>query len=218
MIKYKDLTGMRFGRLTAIKRIADHIEPSGRKVAMWECACECGNTIAVPAKRLKGGITKSCGCLQKDHPNGTKHGFAHTTLYNIYKGMIKRCYYKSENGYKNYGGRGIAVCDEWKNDNEKFFAWAIDNGYRNGLTIDRIDNSKGYCPENCRWVDMKAQCNNRRSNHIITYNNKSQTLTQWAEEYGIPPKTLSARILSLKWNTEKALTTPIRKHEIKERA
>ena len=115
-------------------------------------------------------------------------------LNRIYHAMKTRCYYPNAQGYKNYGGRGITVCDEWKNDFNSFKLWALNNGYADSLTIDRIDNSKGYCPENCRWVSMKAQCNNYRHNHLITYKGKTMTMTQWAEEENIPYYRLRGRL------------------------
>ena len=208
MAKAKDLTGQKFGRLTVIKRTDDHIEPSGRKVVMWECLCECGNTHNVSGKRLKGGITKSCGCLQKDHPNGTTHGMWGTRIWRIWKSMKQRCNCTDVNSlsYRNYYSRGITYCDEWE-DFEPFHEWAMANGYKDSLTLERKDNNKGYSPDNCRWADMNAQANNRRSNNLITYNGITQTETQWAKEIGIKPSTLWARIHVLKWDIEKALTT-----------
>ena len=209
MVKVKkDLTGMKFGRLTVIKQTEDHIEPSGRKVAMWECLCDCGNIYNVSGKRLKGNITKSCGCLQKDYPNGTTHGMSGTDIWLHWKSMKNRCNCKTESSlsYKNYYLRGITYCKEWE-DFEPFLEWAIDNGYEEGLTLERKDNNKGYFPDNCCWTDMRNQANNRRSNNLITYNKKTLTETQWAREIGIKPSALWARIHVLGWDIEKALTT-----------
>lgn len=208
MSKTKDLTGMKFNRLTVIRRIEDHIEPSGRKVAMWECLCDCGNIHNVSGKRLRNGITKSCGCLQKDHPNGTTHGMSNSKIYRIWYGMKQRCNCADVNSlsYKNYHSRGISYCNEWE-EFEPFYEWAMNNGYKEGLTLERRNNNKNYSPDNCCWVDMNAQANNRRSNNLITYNGITQTETQWAREIGIKPSTLWARIHTLKWDTEKALTT-----------
>ena len=210
MGKAQDLTGMKFGRLTAIKRVADHIEPSGRKVAMWECICDCGNTYTVSGKRLKNGITKSCGCLQKDRPNGTTHGMSNTEIWKHWKYMKMRCNCKCKNSlsYKNYYKRGITYCEEWE-DFEPFYEWAMSHGYKDGLTLDRINNDKGYSPDNCRWTTIKEQQNNTRRNRLITYNGRTQTLTQWAEEKGIKYQTLDYRLKN--WNIEKAMEIEVNK-------
>lgn len=115
-------------------------------------------------------------------------------LNSIYHLMKARCCNSSNPNYKNYGARGITVCEEWKNNFKAFKTWALNNGYSDSLTIDRIDNNKGYCPENCRWVSMKEQCNNYRHNHLITYKGKTMTMAQWAEEEGIPYYRLRARL------------------------
>ena len=125
--------------------------------------------------------------------------------------MKKRCYSENEIGYENYGGRGITVCDEWKNNFEAFYNWAIENGYKDGLTLDRKDNDGQYCPENCKWSTVKEQANNRRSNHLLTLNGETHNLMEWSEITGIPYHTLKKRINGSKWSTEKALTTPVKK-------
>ncbi len=137
------------------------------------------------------------------------HGDTGTRLYNIWSAMIGRCETPSAGSYKWYGGKGVSVCPEWRNSYVKFKAWAKENGYKSNLTIDRIDSGKDYCPENCRWVSMKEQQNNRCNNHIITFNGETHTLSQWAEKIGLAPKTLSRRIVDKHWSIEKALTTPL---------
>lgn len=208
MGKIIDLTGRQFGRLTVIKRAKN----KGRSTA-WECLCECGNETVVLSSHLKSNHTTSCGCFKKERilESIQTHGQAkgeHTRLYNIYHGIKKRCYKKSEKSYDHYGGRGITVCAEWQNDFQAFYDWAMANGYADNLTIDRIDVNGNYEPANCRWVDMKNQCNNRRNNHLITYNGKSQTIAQWAAEYGVKYKKLNDRINKLHWSFEKAISTP----------
>ena len=143
----------------------------------------------------------------KGNKNHLKHGLSHTRIDNIYKSMISRCYHKENNRYARYGGRGIGVCDEWLHDKTKFFEWAFANGYSNDLTLDRIKVNENYSPNNCRWATQKEQSNNTRSNHLVTYNEKTQTIAQWAEEVGIMYDTLSRR-LSHGWSVEEALTTP----------
>lgn len=162
---FVDRTGLRYGRLVAIKRVGTkHHE------AAWLCKCDCGNETVVTGGNLTTGITKSCGCLQRE--NGVKtgrmiiHGGTNTRLHGVWVGMMHRCYTKSSGSYENYGARGITVCDEW-HDFDVFREWAIKTGYdpdapRGKCTIDRIDNDGNYCPENCRWVDMKVQRHNQR--------------------------------------------------------
>jgi hypothetical protein len=126
--------------------------------------------------------------------NRRTHGLSHTRLDNIYKAMISRCYKPNNRRYKNYGGRGIKVCDEWKNDKTSFFKWALANGYSDTLTIDRINNNGNYEPANCRWATTKEQQNNRSNNHLITHNGETKTIAQWAEFYGKNYKTLYSKI------------------------
>lgn len=132
-----------------------------------------------------------------------------TRIYSIYKGMKDRCRYKTNDNYERYGGRGIRVCEEWLADYMNFYNWAINNGYKEGLTLDRIDSNKNYEPDNCRWATYKEQANNTRRNNFITYNGETHTLTEWAEKLGIKRSTLTTRIHRQHWNIEKALTTPL---------
>lgn len=137
--------------------------------------------------------------------NGT-HKMSYTRLYKTWMGMRCRCSYTNDKAYNAYGGKGIKVCDEWQKF-ESFRQWALANGYADNLTIDRIDNNGNYEPNNCRWVDRKTQANNRTSNRIITYNNESHTLSEWAEILGIKYETLSARLNKYKWSVEQAFST-----------
>lgn len=139
------------------------------------------------------------------------HGKRYTKLYYIWSNMKDRCLNKNCKNYPSYGERGIKICENWLCF-EDFYEWSITNGYKEGLSIDRIDNDGDYCPENCRWTTMKQQCYNRRSNHYIEYNGKTQTITQWAEEYGLTEQVLSSR-LRKGWDMDKALIEP--KREIK---
>lgn len=134
------------------------------------------------------------------------HGMSGTRLNNIYVNMKQRCYNSRSPNYKIYGGRGITVCDAWKSSKQSFFDWALSSGYTDVLTLDRIDVNGGYCPENCRWVDRKAQANNTRYNDNITYRGVTKTLTQWAEEYNLPPKILRARVHKYNIPFERAIT------------
>lgn len=201
---------MKFGRLTVIDFGGYDIRNNGEKCSMWICKCDCGTErFRVEAHSLMTGNTRSCGCLHKEL---AKHHGTGTRLYQTYRNMINRCYREDAINYRLYGAVGIEVCDEWRGDNgfDAFREWAYTNGYNNELTIDRIDNSKGYCPGNCRWATPKEQANNTSHNAYIEYDGRIQTLAQWSEEIGIRAGTLKARIDA--WgDVEKAMTTPIRK-------
>jgi len=178
-----DLTGQRFGRLIVIKRV----ENKGKHVR-WLAKCDCGNFIITSGRSLRsttpGRNTRSCGCLRVDiaRKNSTKHGKTHTRLYRIWSNMKRRCNSEQDKDYKNYGGRGIKVCEEWKNDFIPFYNWAMSNGYRDDLTIDRIDFNGNYEPSNCRWATTEQQGNNTRINVYITYKGKTQSLKMWSKE------------------------------------
>lgn len=193
-IRAIDITGMRFGRLLV------QAKTDGNK---WRCVCECGNTIITAKANLLSGDTRSCGCLQREIVRGKAqtHGMTGTRLYNIWRGMHDRCRRKRNHAYKNYGGRGISVCDEWA-DFSVFRDWALTSGYRDNLTIDRIDTDGDYCPANCRWSTYKEQANNKRNNHLLTDGNETKTLTQWADSTGIKRGTLSTRVLHGKKKTQ----------------
>ena len=198
MTKFRDLTGQKFGRLTVIERA----ENSNFGLVRWKCLCECGNTTIVQSGNLIQGNTKSCGCIHLK-----QGGKSHSRLYHIWNNMKSRCYNPSNKYYKYYGGRGISICDEWKNNFQVFYDWAIANGYSDNLSIDRMDASGNYCPDNCRWATIKEQQSNKRNNRYITYNGKTQTIAQWAKEIGIKTSTLHARLNYQNWDIEKALTT-----------
>ena len=201
-MKRQDITGQKFGKLTVIKRLG--LNSSGHSIYL--CQCECGNFTKVSRPNLKSGSVKSCGCLLKHSEK--RHGLSKTPLYNSWRDMKIRCYNENSPSYVNYGGRGIKVCEEWLNDFMTFYKWAMANGYKKGLSIDRIDVNGNYEPNNCRWVSMKVQQNNRRNNHYITYRGETHTLMEWSEITGINYDCLKTRINTLKWSIEKALTTP----------
>ena len=202
MSRYIDLIGQRYGRLVVAARV-----PSKHGKTMFECLCDCGNSTVVSSNNLRRGRVESCGCLLREKIN--KHGMARSRIYRIYMAIKGRCTNINSPQYKYYGERGISMCNEWLNSFQTFYDWAMTNGYRDDLTIDRIDNERDYSPDNCRWVTMQEQSENKRSNKTIVFNGKSQTLSQWARELGFPKQTLIARITTYKWSIEKALTTPL---------
>lgn len=204
----QDLTNKRFERLLVLKFAGKgrHGEP------LWECRCDCGNIKIVSAGHLTNGDTRSCGCLHKERfsLSHTTHGESKSRLYKIWVGVKTRCCDKRSRNYHKYGQRGITVCEEWLNSYENFKTWAVVNGYSNVLTLDRIDSNGNYCPSNCRWATQKEQQNNRRNNHLLTYNGETLTVSQWNEKLGFTRGTVSQRLNKLGWSVEKALTTPIR--------
>lgn len=142
----------------------------------------------------------------KSHP---VHGMYRTRIYRIWKGIKRRCLNPNNEYYKDYGGRGISVCKEWE-DFKNFYNWAMNSGYSDTLTIDRINNDGNYDPDNCRWVTQKVQNNNTRKNHYLTYKGKTKSMAEWSEITGIPYSTLKGRINSLHWSVEKTIETPTR--------
>lgn len=160
MSEVKNLIGQRFGRLLVIDRAGSN--KYGR--AMWLCLCECGNKSVKQGKLLLNGHCKSCGCGEYENRvnNCTSHKLSNTRLYNIWCAMKQRCYYSKHKDYHNYGGRGIVVCDEWKNDFKSFYDWSVTHGYLDNLSIDRIDVNGNYEPKNCRWATSQEQRLNQR--------------------------------------------------------
>lgn len=197
-----DMTGQKLGKLTVVK--LSHIN----KQYYWECICECGNTSIINGSRLRSGHTRSCGCLSK-----SRNGLSTSPTYRTWSAMIQRCYDSGVAHYQRYGARGIEVCDEWRNSFESFLS---DMGERpEGLTLDRIDSSKGYTPQNCRWATPKEQ--SRGNSHLISAFGKEMSLIDWQHETGIRWTTLRKRIIDLKWDPEKALTKEVNKYATKKR-
>lgn len=165
---YKDITGEKYGRLKVIRRV----ENDRFQNAQWECLCDCGNIVVATGHSLRSGHTKSCGCLQKEKAADTMketmttHGLTNHPLYRIWSGMIKRCVNPKCKAYKNYGKRGVSVCEEWMNSFKTFYDDVID-GYKPGLELDRINNDANYCKENCHWVSTQRNCRNKRNNHMV---------------------------------------------------
>lgn len=214
-----DLTGQRFGKLIVIKRVENDKSNS----TQWLCKCDCGKLKKVSGRHLKDNSTKSCGCLKseiikKHSPQNRsynlKHNLSNTRIYTILESMKQRCYNKKCKSYKNYGGRGIKICNEWLEKNGEgfmnFYNWAMKNGYQEGLSIDRIDVNGNYEPNNCRWVTMKVQQNNRTNNHIVEFNNQKHTLADWSKILKIDKNILYNRISNRNWNIEKAFSQKVR--------
>lgn len=190
----KPLEGMRFGRLIVL---AEHTERKNRSYT-WVCQCDCGKiTHPIPTNQLLSGRTRSCGCLRNDliRHRSVKHGLSNTHLYGVWSGMKRRCLNPKVERYKSYGGRGITICDEWLNDFQSFYDWAMAHGYADGLSIDRIDVNGNYCPDNCRWVDETIQANNRSNNLMVEINGESKTLGEWAHIAGTDYNTIYQRYL-----------------------
>lgn len=191
-----DLTGKQFGRLTVIEK-SGYV---GKKIA-WLCKCECDNTTIVSGSNLVTKAVQSCGCLNKAN---TKHGMRYTKIYKIWESMKRRCLNPKVERYMSYGGRGIKFCDEWNNF-IPFYEWAKSAGYKEGLSIDRIDVDGNYEPNNCRWITMKEQSNNKTTSNFVTYKGEIKTIPNVAEETKIPYFRLYQRIVKLGWNIERAV-------------
>lgn len=205
MRKVIDLTNKQYGRLTVIK----HIGKDKYNNAVWKCKCSCGNVINVRGATLRNGRAKSCGCLHKEMTkqlakNNIIHNMSNTRLYRVWQSIKSRCYYNKNNRYKDYGKRGIKVCDEWLNDFQAFYDWAMSNGYNDSLTIDRIDVNGNYEPNNCRWATSKEQQRNKRNNKNYTINGETHCLSEWCEILKLNYNTVSTR-LHRNYTIEKAL-------------
>lgn len=199
----KDIRGQTFGRLTAIK----YVYSDKSRTAVWQCKCNCGNIVNVKGTELRNGQVNSCGCLQKERArmSNTKHGKSNTKLHPVWRGMKQRCYNKNDKRYKYYGARDIAVCDEWRNDFMAFYTWSMNNGYKEGLTIDRIDVNGNYEPNNCRWITQKQQNKNTRYNKNYTINGETHCLKDWCTILRLKYSTVANRINLYNWSIERAL-------------
>lgn len=215
-----DMTGTKWNKLTVIERAGSI---SGK--AAWKCRCDCGKECIVNGDNMRNGHTTSCGCERKriareesakkraeKNPNAnySAHGDTRTRLYDIWSHMKSRCSRPYDPRYKDYGGRGISVCEEWQMYGS-FQKWAIENGYKDDLTIERIDNDKNYCPENCTWIPKSDQAKNRRINVMYTENGVTRNMREWAKIKGINYGTVQCR-RKRGWTLEKALNTPVKKY------
>lgn len=211
--------------VTIKKRIESTRRPCGEVVRNYICICkECGKEFQASHSLITthcAGLCKECKVKNRKLSNNPYYG---TRIYSIWRCMINRCYWKGHKQYKDYGGRGITICDEWRNNSIAFGDWAVANGYRDDLTIDRINVNGNYEPSNCRWATRKEQAENKREYAIgkrgkrngrrktlIEINGESKTREEWCDFYGISRKTVEKRIYQLKWDVVKAITAPPRK-------
>lgn len=182
--KPKDISGKKFGKWTAIRSIGK----GNKGEYLWECVCDCGTKKTVPIDALTCGRSSSCGCSR------STHGKSKSILFHVWQSMKQRCLNNRHRQYANYGGRGITVCKEWLSNFDRFEEWALSNGYKRGLQLDRINNNAGYSPENCRWATPMQNENNRRNNRLITVDGVTHTLAEWSRIAGIPSTTILTRL------------------------
>lgn len=200
------LIGRRIGRFTILSAFREN----GRNYCL--CLCDCGKKKTVRFDHLMSERVVSCGCYQKEitAERSTKHGMKNTRLYQCWRNMKTRCYNPNCSEFNLYGGRGITVCGEWQSF-EPFCEWAMANGYRDDLTIDRIDNDGNYEPSNCKWSTPKEQALNRSTNAIITYNGIAKHISEWDKDIGSAKSGRVRARLNAGWSIEKAVTTPIKR-------
>lgn len=210
-MRKNNLTGKRYGRLLVIEEVPSVRGKTGKSHAAWKCLCECGNTVVVKAEQL-GRRTNSCGCIAREFSSNLNrtHGQTGTRLFTIWIDIKQRCNNPNQRSYKDYGARGIKICEEWENDFTAFKEWACANGYSDLLTIERKDVNGNYCSENCTWIPRKQQAINRRSSRFYSFNGETHCLTEWTEILGMSFGVLRAR-LDRGWEVDKAFSTPTRK-------
>lgn len=215
MRRFNNILGERYGRLVVIKQ-AGKDKHGGY---LWLCKCDCGNERVILANSLLCGKTQSCGCYSREVVGkcNITHGKSGTRLYRLWRSMITRCECTVSKCYKNYGGRGIKVCDEWRNDYQAFHDWALETGYdenapKGQYTIDRIDVNGNYEPSNCRWATKTEQANNKRNNHFLELNGERHTVKEWSEITGIKAGSILSRI-HLGWDTRRILQEPLKTHK-----
>lgn len=187
----KDLTGEKFNRLKVLKFA---YKKNGR--GYWECQCDCGNITFVRSDSLQNGAIKSCGCLHNEISGNRfrKHGLCKTKIYKKWEGMKARCLNPNNTRYKDYGGRNITICQEWLDDFMNFYNWAINNGYKDGLTIERINNDGNYEPSNCKWITKEEQMKNTRNCHYIEYNGETHCVSEWLKILGITSRSIANKL------------------------
>lgn len=209
--KTRDITGLRFNNLVAVR--FDHRDERVKGGAhYWLFRCDCGNEVVLRKSAVTSNNTTCCADCSRERNAlvNTKHGYVGTRLYREWAGIIQRCTNPNDTSWDRYGAKGVTVCEEWRRF-EPFMEWALLSGYSDDLTIDRIDNAKGYEPNNCRWVSVREQNNNQARTLWLTYNGETMQLSYWAERFGLNRHTLYDRIYRYGWPIEKALTTPVRR-------
>jgi len=201
MTKLNNITGKRFGRLTAVSFCIIN------KRTQWLCTCDCGTTTTVNSYKLQTGITKSCGCLRQGPPKNRTHNMSKAPEYWVWNQLRDRCLNPNNHAFARYGGRGISVCDEWRNSFEAFFQ---DMGPRPSPThtLERKNNHLGYSPDNCKWATWQEQSNNKSNNRLITFNGETRTLAGWGNYFHVSRGTIEWRIAH--WGVDKALSRPFR--------
>jgi len=211
----ENVIGKKYGRLIVIRELQDR----GYARVVF-CYCDCGNEKEIYLTNLRSGRTTSCGCRHKEKVRKSSfvHGSRHTRLYSIWTNMKSRCHNSKSTGYENYGGRGIKVCKEWKNDFVTFERWAKSNGYSDDLTIERVDFNLDYSPENCEWIPIFEQSRNRRSLLLISKDGVTNSLKGWCRELGVNYKTVYTHMQRKKATPEEALDTMLEKHKETEQA
>lgn len=187
----KDLINKKFNKLVVLEKYGTN----KYNKQLWKCKCDCGKEIIIDTSSLTTGNTKSCGCYKNELIKNLnyKHGKSHTQLYYVWQSMRKRCLNKKNKEYRLYGERGIKVCKEWLNDFQCFYIWAIQNGYKKGLSIDRINVNGNYEPNNCRWTTYKEQANNTRRNKYIEYLGNKITISNACKKIKIPVSTIYSK-------------------------
>ena len=212
-MKMRDLGGQRFGRLTVVEEA-----PQAGPVRRWRCLCDCGGEKVARTGHLRALTVTSCGCAARDAARASaplaaaanyKHGLSRSRLDTVFDNMLKRCYRPNARRFAEYGGRGIAVCAEWREDRAAFYRWALANGYADDLWIERIDPDGHYEPGNCRWATPKEQANNTRRSRRLTWNGTSGTVAEWASRLGVRREALQHRV-DRGWSAERIFTQPFR--------
>jgi len=203
--KYFIEPGQRFGRLTVIDEFSI-IDNRGQKERRVACLCDCGTIMNCKINSLFDN-TKSCGCLRRENSANLLriHGLYHDPAFAMFRRMKARCYYKGQPNYKQWGGRGILICDEWLNNPRLFCEWAYENGFDGKLTIERIDNNKGYSPDNCTFTNRLRQANNTRNNHIIEYCFEKMSMADFCRKHDLNYDRFQQRITHMKWPITKAM-------------
>lgn len=203
-----------FGQLTVTEELGK-IKPNVSNHLYYKCRCSCGNETITRGTMLKNGKSRKCKkCSSRENLGSDleyKHGMTNTRMFHIWQGIIARCNNTNHKYYKDYGGRGIRVCDEWEDGFIAFYNWSMANGYTEELTIDRINNDGNYTPDNCRWTDKVTQANNTRGNRQIEYKGETHTIAEWGRITGIKAYNIDNRLNKYGWSVEQALSTPINK-------